>query len=100
VIAIAGGPEKCCWLENELGVDLALDYKSSDFHERFKKEAGFVDVYFDNVGGEILNFVMTRMNRKGRIVICGMCFVLLLFASTLSDLLNEAPSRITVMDPY
>lgn len=71
VVAIAGGAEKCAWLKNELGVDVALDYKSPTFHEDYKKSAGFADVYFDNVGGEILNFVMTRLAMRGRVVLCG-----------------------------
>jgi len=71
VVAIAGGAEKCDWLKNELGVDVALDYKSPTFHEDYKKSAGFADVYFDNVGGEILNFVMTRLAMRGRVVLCG-----------------------------
>lgn len=50
VIAIAGGAEKCAWLVNELGVDLALDYKSATFKQDFRK-IGYLDVYFDNVGG-------------------------------------------------
>jgi NADPH-dependent curcumin reductase CurA len=72
VVGIAGGPEKCAWLKDEVGVDVALDYKSPSFHDEYKESAGFADVFFDNVGGEILNFVMTRMAMKGRIVCCGM----------------------------
>jgi len=71
VIAIAGGTDKCNWLRNEIGVDLALDYKNPQFYDKFSRLDLLADVYFDNVGGEILNFMMTRMNLKGRIVLCG-----------------------------
>jgi NADPH-dependent curcumin reductase CurA len=52
-------------------VDLALDYKDPQFYDEFSRLDLLADVYFDNVGGEILNFMMTRMNLKGRIVLCG-----------------------------
>ncbi|KZT07789.1 alcohol dehydrogenase [Laetiporus sulphureus 93-53] len=71
VYAIAGTPEKCAWLEQELGVDKALNYKSPSFHEDFKKSVGYFDIFFDNVGGEILDFALTRMNTNARIVLCG-----------------------------
>jgi len=71
VYAIAGSDEKCKWLENELGVDKALNYKSSTFHSDFKKTVGYYDVFFDNVGGDILDFALTRMNKNARIVLCG-----------------------------
>ena len=70
VYAIAGSPEKCAWLEKEIGVEKALNYKSPTFYDDFKK-IGYIDVYFDNVGGEILNFVLTRLNMRARIVLCG-----------------------------
>lgn len=50
VIAIAGSDEKCAWLEEELGVDKALNYKSDKFYKDWKAQ-GYLDVYFDNVGG-------------------------------------------------
>ena len=71
VFAIAGSKEKCDWLEKDVGVDKALNYKSPTFHDDFKKAVGYVDVYFDNVGGDMLNFVLTRLNVKARIVLCG-----------------------------
>ncbi|KAI0707320.1 alcohol dehydrogenase [Earliella scabrosa] len=70
VYAIAGSPEKCAWLEKEIGVEKALNYKSPTFYDDFKK-IGYIDVYFDNVGGDILNFVLTRLNMRARIVLCG-----------------------------
>lgn len=51
VYAIAGSQDKCDWLEKEIGVDKAFNYKSPNFRKEFK-QAGFVDVFFDNVGGE------------------------------------------------
>ena len=71
VIAIAGSDDKCSWLEQELGVDKALNYKSKSFYDDFKKHVGYLDVFFDNVGGDILNFALTRLNKKARIVLCG-----------------------------
>ncbi|TBU33325.1 alcohol dehydrogenase [Dichomitus squalens] len=71
VVAIAGSEEKCQWLEKDLGVDKALNYKSPSFYDDFKKEVGYLDVFFDNVGGDILNFALTRLNQKARIVLCG-----------------------------
>jgi NADPH-dependent curcumin reductase len=72
VIGIAGGEEKCRWLVDELGFDAAIDYKSEDVRRALRTAAPEgVDVYFDNVGGEILDAVLTRLARGARIVICG-----------------------------
>lgn len=71
VIGIAGTDEKCRWLREELKIDAALNYKSPTFHEEFKDTVGYLDVFFDNVGGEILNFAMTRLKQKARIALCG-----------------------------
>ena len=72
VIGIAGGEEKCRWLTEELGFDAAIDYKSQDVRRALREVAPErVDVYFDNVGGEILDAVLTRLARGARIVICG-----------------------------
>lgn len=71
VIGIAGGEKKCKWVKS-LGADVCVDYKSSNFKEELKKATdGFVQVYFDNVGGEILDLMLTRMARHGRIAACG-----------------------------
>ncbi|KJX93529.1 nadp-dependent leukotriene b4 12-hydroxydehydrogenase like protein [Zymoseptoria brevis] len=74
VIGIAGTDEKCRWVE-KLGADVCLNYKSSSFQEDFKKQTptgdGFVDVYFDNVAGDILDLVLTRMASRGRVIACG-----------------------------
>lgn len=72
VIGIAGGKEKCDYLINELGFDGAIDYKSANLYAELKAACPKgVDVYFDNVGGDILDAVLTRINMKARIIICG-----------------------------
>jgi NADPH-dependent curcumin reductase CurA len=71
-IGIAGGPEKCRWLVEQLGFDAAIDYKTEDVRRALREHApGGVDLYFDNVGGEILDAVLTRLARGARIVISG-----------------------------
>jgi NADPH-dependent curcumin reductase CurA len=71
-IGIAGGPEKCRWVVEELGFDAAIDYKSEDVRRSLREHAPErVDVFFDNVGGEILDAVLARLARGARIVICG-----------------------------
>jgi NADPH-dependent curcumin reductase CurA len=71
VIAIAGTDEKCRWLEEDLGADKAINYKSPDFKKEFIEAVDYFDVYFDNVGGDILDFCLTRMKPFARIAICG-----------------------------
>lgn len=72
VIGIAGGPEKCRTLTEELGFDAAIDYRAGHVRRALREHAPRgVDVYFDNVGGEILDDVLTRLARGARVVICG-----------------------------
>lgn len=72
VIGIAGGADKCRYLVDELGFDAAIDYKSEDLAAALKQHApAGVDVFFDNVGGDILDTVLNRLARGARIVICG-----------------------------
>ena len=71
VIGIAGTDEKCIWLKEEAKVDTALNYKSPTFRDEFKEAVGYLDVFFDNVGGEILDFALTRLNKGARIALCG-----------------------------
>jgi NADPH-dependent curcumin reductase len=72
VVGIAGGPGKCEWLTDELGFDVAIDYKRGDLRAQLREETpDGVDVYFDNVGGEILDEVLRRLARGARVVICG-----------------------------
>lgn len=71
VIGIAGGEKKCRWVES-LGADVCIDYKSKSFKEDLLKATeGLVQVYFDNVGGEILDLMLTRLAKHGRIAACG-----------------------------
>ena len=72
VVGIAGGPEKCRFVTEELGFDACIDYKAGAVKDGLKQHAAEgVDVYFDNVGGDILDAVLTRIRRGARIVICG-----------------------------
>jgi NADPH-dependent curcumin reductase CurA len=72
-IAIAGGAQKCRWVVEALGASAAIDYKDEDVSRRLAELCpGGVDVYFDNVGGSILEAAIGRMNLHGRIVLCGM----------------------------
>jgi NADPH-dependent curcumin reductase len=72
VVGIAGGKDKCDFVVKELGFDACIDYKNGSLKDGLKEHCPKgVDVYFDNVGGEILDTVLTRINMKARIVICG-----------------------------
>lgn len=72
VIGIAGTDDKCKWVVNSLGADLCLNYKSPSFKSDLTHATkDFVQVYFDNVGGEILDLMLCRMAREGRIAACG-----------------------------
>jgi NADPH-dependent curcumin reductase len=71
VIAIAGGKEKCDWLK-EAGADDVIDYKNSNVHEELPKIAkNGIDIYFDNVGGDILETVLSHININARVLLCG-----------------------------
>ncbi len=72
VVGIAGGREKCHWLTSELGFDAAVDYKDGAVFKALKAAApDGIDVYFDNVGGDILEACLAQMNNRGRIACCG-----------------------------
>ncbi|MES3001117.1 MAG: NADP-dependent oxidoreductase [Pseudomonadota bacterium] len=72
VVGIAGGPAKCEWVVKELGFDACIDYKAGNVKAGLKEHCPKgVDVYFDNVGGEILDDVLSRLARGARIIICG-----------------------------
>ena len=72
VVGIAGGQDKCDYAVNHLGFDACIDYKSGDLRKNLKEACpNGVDIYFDNVGGEILDTLLTLINKKARIVICG-----------------------------
>ena len=71
-IGIAGGQDKCQYLMSELGFDAAIDYKSEDVAQRLAETCpNGIDVYFDNVGGGILDAALQRLAMRGRVVICG-----------------------------
>jgi NADPH-dependent curcumin reductase CurA len=72
VIGVAGGAEKCAWLTDELGFDGAVDYKLGDVRRALRAACpNGVDVYFDNVGGDVFEAALFNMNNHGRIVCCG-----------------------------
>jgi NADPH-dependent curcumin reductase len=72
VVGIAGGAAKCDWVVRELGFDACIDYKAGAVKDGLREHCPKgVDIYFDNVGGEILDTVLTRIRPKARIIICG-----------------------------
>ncbi|KAI8048694.1 zinc-binding dehydrogenase [Syncephalis plumigaleata] len=72
VIGIAGGPDKCDHLMNVLGLDVALDYRSETFEKDLVAATpNFVNVFYDNVGGDVLDAVLLRLAKRSRIVLCG-----------------------------
>jgi NADPH-dependent curcumin reductase len=72
VVGIAGGAEKCAHLVDELGFDVAIDYKADNVPAALGEHCPRgIDVYFDNVGGEILDAALARLARHARVVICG-----------------------------
>jgi NADPH-dependent curcumin reductase CurA len=72
VVGIAGGKDKCDWLVNELGFDAAVDYKDGAVFKALRAACPKgIDVYFDNVGGDILEACLAQMNNRGRIACCG-----------------------------
>jgi NADPH-dependent curcumin reductase CurA len=73
VVGIAGTDEKCKWLTEELGFDAAINYKTENVSEALKQACPKgIDVYFENVGGEILEAVLAQINLGARISLCGM----------------------------
>ena len=72
-VGIAGGAEKCAYIVDELGFDAAIDYKNDDLREAIKRTCpDGIDVSFENVGGEIMDAVLGRMNTFGRVAVCGL----------------------------
>jgi NADPH-dependent curcumin reductase CurA len=72
VVGIAGGPEKCAFLVDELGFDDAIDYKNENVADRLRETCpDGIDLYFDNVGGSILNDCLANLAMRGRVVLCG-----------------------------
>ena len=72
VVGIAGGPQKCAYIVEELGFDAAIDYKSENVAAALAENCpDGIDIYFDNVGGEILDAALTRLAHGARVIICG-----------------------------
>ncbi|MFV0316407.1 MAG: zinc-binding dehydrogenase [Microthrixaceae bacterium] len=71
VVGIAGGPQKCRWLTEEIGLDAAIDHRRGEVAHDLREAAGRVDVFFDNVGGAILDAVLGRLALHARVVLCG-----------------------------
>ncbi|HEY5635597.1 MAG TPA: NADP-dependent oxidoreductase [Burkholderiales bacterium] len=72
-VGIAGGPEKCAWVKDELGFDACVDYKAGNLYRDLKEVCPKgVDVYFENVGGEILDTMFRLMNFRSRMIVCGL----------------------------
>ena len=72
VVGIAGGPEKCAYIVNELGFDEAIDYKNANVAARLRETCpDGIDLYFDNVGGSILDDCLANLAMRGRVVLCG-----------------------------
>lgn len=72
VVGIAGADEKCAWLKDDLGFDEAINYKTGPLHKSLKTACpDGIDVYFDNVGGDVFEAVLFQMNMHGRIACCG-----------------------------
>ena len=79
-LGIAGGPEKCAYVKDELGFDDCFDYKAGKLRDQIRD----IDIYFDNVGGEILDLALARTKLFGRVVVCG----------TISDYNATEPYRV------
>ncbi|HTQ55930.1 MAG TPA: NADP-dependent oxidoreductase [Bryobacteraceae bacterium] len=72
VVGIAGGPDKCRYITAELGFDAAVDYKSEDVRAALARHCPKgIDIYFDNVGGEILDIALSLLALRARVIICG-----------------------------
>jgi hypothetical protein len=87
VVGIAGTDEKCSWLTKDLGFDAAINYKLPDWKEKLAAAVpNGIDIDFENVGGEIMNAVVDRMNLHGRVILCGF----------ISGYTREAPNMISL----
>lgn len=72
VVGIAGGAEKCAYMKDTLGFDGAINYKSEDVYKAIRRECPKgIDVYFDNVGGDILDYALANLRFQARVIICG-----------------------------
>lgn len=72
VVGVAGGAEKCRWLTDVAGIDAAIDYKVGDLESRLRESCPKgIDVFFDNVGGPVLEAALANLAERGRVVLCG-----------------------------
>lgn len=93
VIGIAGGADKCAWLVDECGIDAAIDYKSEDVGERLDALAPEgIDAIFENVGGEIMDACLDRINNGAQIALCG------LISSYLSDSTQRTSALMSIVN--
>jgi len=89
-VGIAGGPEKCAYVKDELGFDAALDHRSADLPDALKAACPKgIDVYFENVGGAIWQAVLPLLNLYARVPVCGLI-------AQYSGNIDEAPGRLAV----
>jgi hypothetical protein len=73
VVGIAGGPEKCAWVVDELGFDACLDHRAPGLEQRLREATPRgVDIDFENVGGPIFDLVLARLNAHARVALCGL----------------------------
>jgi len=87
VVGIAGTDEKCQWLKDDLGFDAAINYKHPDWKEKLAAATPKgVDINYENVGGEIMDAVLSRMNLHGRVIVCGF----------ISGYTKEAPEQLSL----
>lgn len=92
VIGIAGGPDKCRWIVDELGFDAAIDHRDERVSERLKALCPTgVDLFFDNVGGVLLDTVLGHLAARGRVVVCGASSQYI--ATATPDILRAASER-------
>lgn len=93
VIGIAGGADKCAWLVDECGIDAAIDYKSEDVGARLDELAPEgIDAIFENVGGEIMDACLDRINNGAQIALCG------LISSYLSDSTQRTSALMSIVN--
>src|SRR5438876_163572 len=87
VVGIAGSDEKCAWITKDLGFDAAINYKHADWKEKLAAAMpNGIDIDFENVGGEIMQEVLNRMNLHGRVALCGL----------ISGYTKEDPARVSL----
>ncbi|TFY74041.1 hypothetical protein EWM64_g9971 [Hericium alpestre] len=71
VVGVTGDDDKARYVKNELGADIVYNYKKPSWKDQFDDQVGLADVYFENVGNDITDFMLTRLKTFGRVVVCG-----------------------------